>query len=341
MRILAFGALPHRDYSKTLGGVTILNKNLKDFWNIHGVNFKWIQFSNYDIPKGLRWLFPYISLIRYIQFYDVCYLNVTRNSLYYFTPFAYCMARLFGKSIVVRVFGGNLDVSFSERNYLVKIIAKCTAFRADIFYVETQYLLNGYLNLHIPKLEWFPNSRNMNHSKQVDTQYKHRFVYMGRVSESKGILHLVKAFDHLQSPFILDLYGPLENPEVLFGIGSSSNVRYMGVLKEEFVLDTLCRYNVMMLATYHEGEGYPGSMLEAQSIGMPIICTRWRSLNEIVIHGRNGITVPIKNVEALTQAILSVNQCSYTSMVKASLNIREQFDQDFVLHRNLTQIKNL
>ena len=67
----------------------------------------------------------------------------------------------------------------------------------------------------------------------------------------------------------------------------------------------------MILPTYHVGEGYPGIIIEAFSIGMPVISTYWNSIPELISHNKNGLLVPIKDLDSLVNSISFYNQKNY------------------------------
>ena len=50
-------------------------------------------------------------------------------------------------------------------------------------------------------------------------------------------------------------------------------------------------------------EGYPRSILEAMSVGRPIITTNTTGCKETVLNGINGFLVPIKDTKSLVKAI--------------------------------------
>jgi len=75
---------------------------------------------------------------------------------------------------------------------------------------------------------------------------------------------------------IIDVYGPiLENIEVL---------NYKGVLFGDEVIKKLQEYDVLVLPTFWETEGYPGIILEAFSLSKPVISTNFRAIPEFVDH---------------------------------------------------------
>jgi glycosyltransferase involved in cell wall biosynthesis len=50
-------------------------------------------------------------------------------------------------------------------------------------------------------------------------------------------------------------------------------------------------------------EGMPGSVLEAMSVGLPVVATRAGGLEEIVVDGETGRLVPIGDVAAMADAM--------------------------------------
>ena len=98
-------------------------------------------------------------------------------------------------------------------------------------------------------------------------------------------------------------------------------------------------YDVLILPTYHEGEGYPGIILEAFSLGLPVISTNWNSIPEIVKHNENGLLVPIKDVDSLIKAILYFNQNNYQNFRTNAINSFDQFDSQLVNMNYFKKIK--
>ena len=85
------------------------------------------------------------------------------------------------------------------------------------------------------------------------------------------------------------------------------------------------------MPTFHEGEGYPGIILEAFSVGMPVISTHWNSIPEIVMHNENGLLVPIKDTECLKKGILYFNKSNYLKFRTKAIKSFDQFDS--YIHR--------
>ena len=141
-------------------------------------------------------------------------------------------------------------------------------------------------------------------------------MFIGQVEKEKGIEYINEANKILGD--IIDVYGPiLENIEVL---------NYKGVLFGDEVIKKLQEYDVLVLPTFWEAEGYPGIILEAFSLSKPVISTNFRAIPEIVDHEINGVLIPPKNLEKLIKAIKFFNDNNYE---KLSKNAYTKFIQCF------------
>ena len=77
-------------------------------------------------------------------------------------------------------------------------------------------------------------------------------------------------------------------------IGPRKDIAALLAISELFVLPSAYR------------EGIPRVLLEAAAMGLPIVTTDTPGCHEVVDHGTNGFLVPVRDVEALTRAILEL-----------------------------------
>ena len=95
--------------------------------------------------------------------------------------------------------------------------------------------------------------------------------------------------------FPLTTFTPGWNP-------GSNRVPNLGDLSDVLPALNSCRFFV--LPSYREGT--PRSVLEAMSVGRPIITTDVPGCRETVVHGVNSLLVPPRDVKALAQSMLSL-----------------------------------
>jgi glycosyltransferase involved in cell wall biosynthesis len=86
-------------------------------------------------------------------------------------------------------------------------------------------------------------------------------------------------------------------------LGLSDSIKLLG--KWDSVSKFLVSADVFVLPS-RSREGLSIALLEAMSVGLPIIATNVEGMDEVILEGENGLLVPIKNPDALAQAILQL-----------------------------------
>jgi glycosyltransferase involved in cell wall biosynthesis len=136
-----------------------------------------------------------------------------------------------------------------------------------------------------------------------------RFLLIARLLGDKGVREYAKAARrvHLQHPGAqFALAGWIDsNPDAiaqqeLDAWVADGTLVYLGRLSD--VRPAIAASTVYVLPSYREGT--PRTVLEAMSMGRPIITTNTPGCRETVVHGDNGFLVPIKSVDALQKAMM-------------------------------------
>jgi len=134
------------------------------------------------------------------------------------------------------------------------------------------------------------------------------FLLIARLLYDKGIREYVEAARSLREGY----------PEARFRLLGPLDPNPMGVprrLVEEWQRDGVIEYrsetrdvrpflaetSVYVLPSYHEG--IPRTVLEAMSMGRPIVTTDAPGCRETVVEGRNGYIIPVKDSRALSLAM--------------------------------------
>jgi glycosyltransferase involved in cell wall biosynthesis len=133
-----------------------------------------------------------------------------------------------------------------------------------------------------------------------------KFVFVGRISEAKGVNEIIKACKIISSDseFEVHFYGPTEENFELDGL----RLKYMGYLdfigNEQNAYDTLANYDCMLFPTTWKGEGFPGVIIDAFIAGLPVIASDWNMNKEIIIDGVNGFVIEPNNHLALVDKMI-------------------------------------
>ena len=132
---------------------------------------------------------------------------------------------------------------------------------------------------------------------------------ISRLIRSKGVLDFAKAAEEVKA----------KHPEVVFLlVGADDKDSVDRMTPEEFqklqsavtcpgyrsdIPTVLAASDIFVFPTFYR-EGMPRGLLEAASMGLPLVTTGAPGCEEVVENGKNGYVVPTKNSRELTRAIL-------------------------------------
>lgn len=191
------------------------------------------------------------------------------------------------------------------------------------------------------------NGLNPNHLEQkrqeVGLPRNARVVgFVGRLVREKGLLELFAAMrlvrDRVPALSLL-IVGPTEtqkadalSPETARAYGVSDISTFLGTRQDMPELYALM--DVLVLPSHREG--FPRAPMEASAMEVPCVVTDILGCREVVEHDRNGLRVPLGNVEALAGAItelLSDQERAQSMGEEGRRMARERFDERIVFER--------
>ena len=136
------------------------------------------------------------------------------------------------------------------------------------------------------------------------------FTFMGELSERKGIKDLIHAFaksENDNARLLVAGNGDVDSLVTLCSeIGISEKVEFLGWINKEQKLDLLARTDVVVLPSY--AEGLPMSILEAMSVGLPVITTPVGAVEDAITHNEHGLLVNPGNVAQISSALSELAQ---------------------------------
>lgn len=186
--------------------------------------------------------------------------------------------------------------------------------------IMSSYLQGGYINV-------IPNPVNVIDSLPVEK--KKVIVSVGRLEEVKGHEYLIRAFAIINAPgWSLSLVGNgrLMNrlKSLAQELGVADRVVFHGHLKD--FRQELSEASIYVLPSLKEG--FPNALLEAMSLPLPCISTDFLGAkNELVEDGKNGLLVPVADVDAMAAKMqyLIDNQDKITFLATNAKKVREQY----------------
>ena len=336
IKILLFARKYNKNYPNNIGGVIVSSENLIKSFNANNVKYSIIDTNKTIYLHPLMSLFfIYVKAMFKIVRADHIALNLNEKELIYILPIIVWYAKLMNKKCSLRVFGGNLDTIYNNCNFTQKILLDYGIKQCAILFLQTKRLVKKFS--YYRNVIWLPTCRfQINCKIRANYSYTKKYVYIGHIREEKGVKDILKSAELLSNDYEFDFYGHLcDIKENVF----NKNCTYRGVVKPENVLNVLSQYDVLILPSYWKGEGYAGVIIEALSLGLPVIASNIKNFQEIIDDGINGYLVSVKNPLSIVNAIKKIKQKNYKMLSKLAYKSFKQFDCECVYTNYLNNIK--
>ena len=209
------------------------------------------------------------------------------------------------------VIGGYLPALLEKNPRYIKMLKRYKALFAQTDNIKRNLERFGLDNVHI-----LSNPKRLNtrceEDLKVNNDRKLSLCVFSRVSEDKGVedaISAVKLFNkrHGEQLLHLDIFGmiaPMYKDRFIAVLEENKGVvEYKGIADYDKTVETLSPYFALLFPTYYYGEGFPGGMIDCFNTGIPVIATDWLYNKDVIEHEKNGLLVPIKNPEAICEAI--------------------------------------
>ena len=175
------------------------------------------------------------------------------------------------------------------------------------------------------------------------------FIFIGRIVKDKGINELVQAFNILSKTNAnskLILVGPRENhldpllPETEALILDNKQISSVGVIKD--IRPYVAISHVLTFPSYREG--FPNVVLQASCMELPCIVSNINGCNEIIEDYKNGMIIPVKDVQALRDAMqymIDFPDKRNAMIAHTRSRIIERYQREYVWNELLNTYENL
>lgn len=135
-----------------------------------------------------------------------------------------------------------------------------------------------------------PNFEKKHDDSVICNERDNQFIFVGRLDKTKGIVELLRAWEKLDNKTIKLIIcgtGPMEEWCRQFLNEHKCNVEMMGFVNKDTVINILARSKALILPTKLY-EGFPMTIVEAFSMGTPVICSNIGNSGAIVEESING-----------------------------------------------------
>jgi len=228
------------------------------------------------------------------------------------------------------------DIIFTESKDLEK---KIRGFSGKSARVQTFYKgidISNFLNLP---------SKNVL-MKHLELKREKRYIlFVGRLTQEKGIYELAETFNIISkqySDFNLILIGEELEKEKLTAKFREyrllNRILFKGMVSHEEIATYMKISDLLVLPTW--AEGLPNVVMEAMASGLPVIATDVGGIPEILANGVTGLSVPAKDVETLTEAVIKMIE-NKDLREKCIRNAKKLIYEKFDVKKNVHQLYNL
>lgn len=325
-KLLLIGPLSNKNNPTKTGGEVILFELLLAEIRKKNIEFDVIDTLKENYPhKVIAFFSASLQLVKKFKNYDFIILQATNTSLVFLGPIIVFLSKCLKRKIIIRKSAGNMKMEYQSSNFFKKMLIKYVLRNTNANFFETKYLVE-YFNGFNKNTYWFPNVRQKVTIPKLPRNFKKRFIYIGTINEEKGIDEIIAIAGQLDVGYTLDLYGPILESKYTAELFQQNKVNYRGSLKPTDVMGVLDSYDVLILPSHREG--YPGVIIEAFSLGIPVIATKLQGISEMVEDGMNGLLIDVKSSAQLKNAIESINYETYAVLSENALKSFSNFNSE-------------
>lgn len=258
------------------------------------------------------------------------YVTATKNGWLLKDIWIIMTAALFRRKIVIHMRAGHFKFVYDAMPGWTRRVIRFACRRCSLALVQGEALRDQFEGLvdsgrirvinNMIDVQKFNNPDAGNYDPQ-------RFFFMGHLSCAKGYCDLLAVMPRIlkefpECKFVFAGYKlekernvfreqttgreiVMEAPEDAFRTHIAgkfeANYEYLGPIGEEDKIRELKRCTAFVLPSY--SEGFSMAVLEALSLGKPVVCTPVGALGEVVRAGENGLVVPAGDRDALFEAL--------------------------------------
>lgn len=273
---------------------------------------------------------------------------LSRNGMRLYFPLLFFYVKHFHTRIYHDVIGGNLDKYVKQYSGFKKYLNSFV-----VNWVETNGLKKRLEMVGVDNCQVIPNFKRLPIVESMNMEFEepYSFCTFSRVMKEKGIEAAIEAVEDINKKAgkilcTLDIYGQIddgytEHFKNLMSMTSNA-VSYKGVVAYDQSVSIIKNYYALLFPTYWNGEGFPGTIVDAFSAGVPVIGTDWNCNGEIIEDGVNGILYPNDKIKDLEEAIewLIENKNQMIGIKQNCVKASEKYQPDEYIEKIIRIIKH-
>jgi glycosyltransferase involved in cell wall biosynthesis len=274
-------------------------KLIKEGFNFEGINFN----NNATNPlEDLKTIYAYYKIYKKIQPDVICH-NAIKPNIY-----GTIAAGMLNIPVVNNISGlGTLFIKKSFSTRIAKLLYKISQLKATKVFFQNNDDLNLFVKNNLineSKVLLIPGS-GVDTNRFIPNEEKNNevfeFLFIGRLLYDKGIREYIEAVRVLKKKYKIvnfSILGPLYtnnatsvSQETLDEWVSNNEIIYLG--QTDYVENVLKNVDCVVLPSYREG--LSKVLIEASSMGLPIVTTNVPGCRDVVVDNETGFLCRVKD----------------------------------------------
>jgi glycosyltransferase involved in cell wall biosynthesis len=165
------------------------------------------------------------------------------------------------------------------------------------------------------------------------------FLYVGRLSEEKGLRTLLQCWKHGPDLPLLRIVGagPLQD-EVARAVADHANVEWLGSKSSDEVVELMGRAKATLCPSLCY-EGMPRVVIESLAVGTPVVASSIGCYPEMIADGESGALFPTGDLRSLLSCIRNLD--AKNGFAEMRPKARRRFEAEYTGRRNLSIVLNI
>lgn len=207
----------------------------------------------------------------------------------------------------------------------------------------TQFSKNKFVEsgIYADRIAVKPNFiSTQDHSLIQGSTTQKYILYVGRISSEKGVQNLLEAWKRMEEKNEVKLLIIGDGPEKdkLFHLFANDSVQFLGSQPADKVLE-LMKHALYLVVPSIWYEGFPMTIVEAYSVGTPVLSSRIGSLQEIVEDGRTGFHFTHDDIDDMKRVLSQA--LNYQEYFKLKENVNNRFNTSYTADVNYIALSNI
>jgi glycosyltransferase involved in cell wall biosynthesis len=231
-----------------------------------------------------------------------------------------------------------VDCNFLRKNHISRFLLKHLV---QTYISISNRMTKDLVELGIPKSQivYIPNGIDTNFFAPTKRKEENLLLFVGRISQGKGLHILIKSLQYLKSNVRLTIIGPPDWDSTYYqnimdlikkeNMRGQHEIMYFGAMNQSKLLEWYQKATIFILPSFYEG--FPVTVLEALSCETPVIATPVGGIPEVIKNYKTGILIPPGDCKSLANALQYLLE-NENVRLKIALEGRKQVTQRYSLN---------